>query len=525
METENVPPAEEKVEENNKEPEKMEVESNTKVEAKVEESNEKVEESKMMCHSELKLADTELGDKQYVGPDYPTFTDKHKSLMSKVLTKELFEKLKDKKTASGVTLYHVIKTGVDTPHLGVGCTAGDEESWEVFKELFNPVISGWHKGYNPETQKHISDLNPENLKLTDEQIKRFDEVVVSTRIRAARSLRGHCLPPNTTKEDRAAVEKKLINIFETHFTGDLEGKYYPLGGLGEEDEKMLRDNGYLFQKPRPTNLLYYAGAARDWPSSRGIFHNKNHTALAWVNEEDHCRIISMAKGGNIKDVFARFCKISDTFGKNADIMFNDTHGFIGTCPSNLGTGLRASVMVKLEEFNKNVHLLESACDALDLQPRGSAGEHSAAVGAKWDISNKQRIGFSEVQLVQKLIDGLWQILAWEDMLVKGQNVAREVETYRASNLTKNILMNWGLSETDITKVRAVVEEKKSKASEDETKEKAAVAKGWETEVMKIDNIDGQIKRVTEIVAKVAKERGVEVGKNYRRTNNKIKRND
>merc|ERR1719367_1862083 len=126
----------------------------------------KVEEIKAMkCFEEIKLADVELGDKQYVGPDFPTFTDKHKSLMSKVLTKEMFEKLKDKKTKSGVSLFHVIKTGVDTPHLGVGCTAGDEESWEVFAELFNPVISGWHKRYNPETMKHVSDLNPENLKI------------------------------------------------------------------------------------------------------------------------------------------------------------------------------------------------------------------------------------------------------------------------------------------------------------------------------------------------------------------------
>ena len=78
----------------------------------------------------------------------------------------------------------------------------------------------------------------------------------------------------------------------------------------------------------------------------------------------------------------------------------------GTCPSNLGTGLRASVMIVLPKLNENVELLEKCCAAFDLQPRGSAGEHSAAVGAKWDVSNKQRIGFTEVQLVQKMIDGI-----------------------------------------------------------------------------------------------------------------------
>merc|ERR1711912_186735 len=94
-------------------------------------------------------------------------------------------------------------------------------------------------------------------------------------------------------------------------------------------------------------------------------------------------------------------------------MFNDKLGFLGTCPSNLGTGLRGSVMIKLPK------LLEKVCAAFDLQPRGSAGEHSAAVGAKWDISNKQRIGFSEVQLVQKMVDGVTKVIEIEEFLAGG----------------------------------------------------------------------------------------------------------
>lgn len=68
-------------------------------------------------------------------------------------------------------------------------------------------------------------------------------------------------------------------------------------------------------------------------------------------------------------------------------MWNERLGFLGTCPSNLGTGLRASVMIFLPEFNKLMEshdsedreLLDKVCSAYDLQPRGSTGEHSAAV--------------------------------------------------------------------------------------------------------------------------------------------------
>ena len=255
----------------------------------------------------------------------------------------------------------------------------------------------------------------------------FNSYVASTRIRAARNIRGKPLPPGSTRESAAAVEGILKTTFEG-LEGDLKGTYYPLGGMDAATEADLQSQGFLFQKPKTTNLLTNAGAARFWPESRGIFHNDNKTALAWCNEEDHCRIISMGQKGDVKDVFARFCALSNAVkasaeGSGAALMWNETHGFLGSCPSNIGTGLRGSVMIKLPLLNENIELLEKVCDAFDLQPRGSAGEHSAAVGAKWDISNKQRIGFSEVQLVQKMIDGITKIIAIEEKLAGGATAA------------------------------------------------------------------------------------------------------
>jgi creatine kinase len=354
----------------------------------------------------------------------------HKSLMAKFCTEEMFEKLKDVTTASGYTFSNAIQTGTETPHLGVGLTAGDEECYEKFAEIINPIVAGWHDGYDPATMKHPTDLNPENLKFSEEQAAKFDEYVVSTRICAARNIRGQPLPPGSTKESAAAVEAALKATFEG-LEGDLKGTYYPLGGMDKETEESLQSQGFLFQKPKTTNLLTNAGAARFWPDSRGIFHNDNKTALAWCNEEDHCRIISMAMKGNVKDVFARFCALSEAVKASAEstgsaLMWNETHGFIGSCPSNIGTGLRGSVMIKLVNLNENVELLEKCCAKYDLQPRGSAGEHSAAVGGKWDISNTQRIGFSEVQLVQKMIDGVTKVIEVEEKMAGGASKA-EVE--------------------------------------------------------------------------------------------------
>merc|ERR1711871_1694712 len=345
---------------------------------------------------------------------------------SKVVTPELFAKLKDVRTSKGFTLSNAIQTGVKTPHLGVGAVAGDEECWTTFKELYNPIIKGWH-GYDPEVEFHKVDLNPDNLKFSQQQLALFNKYVASTRIRAARNVSGFALPTGASPEERAGVEKVLTQAF-AGMTGELKGTYYPLGGMTKAQEDDLQSQGFLFQKPSVRNLLTMAGAARQWPDNRGIYHNDAKTALCWVNEEDHCRIISMSKDGDVKSVFARFCAISESLSKVADaqgtkLMWSDNLGFLGTCPSNLGTGLRASVMVVLPKLNENVELLEKICAAFDLQPRGSAGEHSAAVGGKWDISNKQRIGFSEVQLVQKMIDGVTKLIGFEEELAGGASAA------------------------------------------------------------------------------------------------------
>lgn len=118
---------------------------------------------------------------------YPVLTKKHTSLMAKNLTPEIYEALKERKTEDGYTLDQAIQTGVDTPHLGVGIVAGDEQSYQTFKEIMDPVIEGWH-GYKP-SDKHSSDMDASKIKNGAVP----DEYVISTRIRSGRSVRGLAL--------------------------------------------------------------------------------------------------------------------------------------------------------------------------------------------------------------------------------------------------------------------------------------------------------------------------------------------
>merc|ERR1711934_189122 len=202
----------------------------------------------------------------------------------------------DKKTSTGITLAQCIKTGVDNPghpHIKtVGMTACDEESYEVFKELFDPVISARHNGYGADAKQ------PTNLEITslsDTDIDPEGKYVLTTRVRTGRSVKGFMLPPTISFEDRRRLEalavKGLMNM-----KGDLAGDYFPLNGshsyppkpdgMSVEEEEALRKMGNLFQEPDST-LLLASGMGRHWPDGRGVFCNDLRTLFVWVGEEDH----------------------------------------------------------------------------------------------------------------------------------------------------------------------------------------------------------------------------------------------
>jgi creatine kinase/arginine kinase len=127
--------------------------------------------------------------------------------------------------------------------------------------------------------------------------------------------------------------------------GELEGKYYPLKSMTDAERNQLIEDHFLFKEG--DRFLEACGLNRNWPDGRGIFHNNEKTFLTWVNEEDQLRIISMQKGADIGAVFTRLSKAAAAVEAVAKFA-NDEHlGYITSCPTNLGTALRASVHIKL----------------------------------------------------------------------------------------------------------------------------------------------------------------------------------
>uniref|UniRef100_UPI0037E7F737 creatine kinase U-type, mitochondrial-like n=1 Tax=Semicossyphus pulcher TaxID=241346 RepID=UPI0037E7F737 len=365
-------------------------------------------------------------DRKKLYPPSADFPDvrKHNNCMASALTPTIYARLRDKATPNDWTLDQCIQTGVDNPGhpfiKTVGMVAGDEESYEVFAEIFDPVIKDRHNGYDPRTMKHPTDLDAS--KVTSGM---FDErYVLSSRVRTGRSIRGLSLPPACTRSERREVERVAVMAL-SGLKGDLAGRYYSLGEMSDREQQQLIDEHFLFDKP-VSPLLMSAGMARDWPDARGIWHNNEKNFLIWINEEDHTRIISMEKGGNMKRVFERFCRglkqVEHLIQERGwEFMWNERLGYILTCPSNLGTGLRAGVHIRLPFLSRDPRF-KKILDNLRLQKRGTGGVDTAATGDTVDISNLDRLGKSEVELVQLVIDGINYLIECEKRLERGQDI-------------------------------------------------------------------------------------------------------
>lgn len=339
------------------------------------------------------------------------------SLMKVNLTKEVFNKYKDVKTKLNGTLAHCINSGCK--HIGskVGIYACDPEAYTVFEDIFNNVIKSYHK---VDSINHpVPTFGTEAEMAALENIDPEGKMVVSTRIRVARSHTKYPFAPACTSEDLENMETDSVAALKT-MTGELAGNYFSLATMDEATQKQLVDDHFLFRDD--DDVLRDAGGYKYWPTGRGIYHNKDKTFLTWVNEEDHLRLISMQKGGDLGTVYRRLVKAIAELEKKLTFAKRDGYGYLTFCPSNLGTTLRASVHMAIPNVSKQPNFKEF-CEKYSIQPRGIHGEHSESEGGVYDLSNKRRLGLTEYAAVREMLDGVLAIKKWEEELAAGTKKA------------------------------------------------------------------------------------------------------
>ncbi|KAL5010474.1 hypothetical protein ScPMuIL_012779 [Solemya velum] len=300
-------------------------------------------------------------------------------------------------------------SGCENPDSGVGIYAADPDAYNVFADVLHPVIKDYHK---VSELKHPSPDFGDINNLGFDNLDPSNEYIVSTRVRVGRSHDSYGFPPVLDKEQRLSMEQKSREALES-LTGELAGKYHPLLGMDKTTQQQLTDDHFLFNDH--DRFLKTCGGYDDWPYGRGIFFNNNKDFLVWVNEEDHLRLISMQKGGNLGEVYKRLVTAIKEMEKKLTFAHHPKFGYLTFCPSNLGTTLRASVHIKIPKLAAEPNFKE-VCDKWNLQARGIHGEHTESVGGVYDISNKRRLGLSEIEAVQEMRRGVEEIIRLEKSL-------------------------------------------------------------------------------------------------------------
>lgn len=342
----------------------------------------------------------------------PNFTSEHVSAMANTLTPNLFEKLKDFVTSKGFTFSNTIQPGVITPNLDVGVSAGDEESFETFKELLYPIIKMLH-GFDAIESKHVDHVDSQELQVSTEQLNFLNQYASSFSLHGERNIAGISFTSGAKSEDRESVENIMAD-----YSKHINGKYYSLSGISEEDSNVLKEKGFHMKIPSPGDFLTSSGGARAWPKNRGVILNDSGDSYLWINYAEHIRFGSKDSGSNISTVWTRYCQQNNSLkeyleSKGKAFARSDNLGYIGSnISSSIGNAMTVSIMVTLTHFHKSIDLLKEVATSLNL------GLHFMSDN-QVIITSKTILGKNERKVVQSFVESVCSLLKFETELASG----------------------------------------------------------------------------------------------------------
>lgn len=328
----------------------------------------------------------------------PTSPHAERSLLDRFLSPELALDLGTRVTAGGWTLEDLTRSGRALPESSVGVYAGDADSYEVFAPLLEPMLEVLHAPGPPPASEALGHLDPAGGH------------IVSTRVRVARNLAGARFTPAMTGDDRAEVERRVAPIL-ARLDGDIEGQYRPLRTI---DSGLAGELDALHLLPHDDDrFMRVAGILDDWPQGRGVFVSAERTFAVWVNEEDHLRLMSLERGGDLARVAGRLERALAVLEGGLDFARSPRWGFLATCPTNVGEGMRASVHVRLPRLGRSPERLRALAADLGLAVRGTRGEHTDVEDAVFDLSVKRRVGLDRPAHLLRLQRGVTAVLEAE----------------------------------------------------------------------------------------------------------------
>jgi protein arginine kinase len=228
------------------------------------------------------------------------------------------------------------------------------------------------------------------------------DIVISSRIRLARNLAGFPFTSRATTYQKAEVENLLRDrIAKLDVQPGMD--YLTVPTLSTLDRQLLVER----------QLISRELSSSDGPRGVAVAHQE--TASLMVNEEDHLRLQVIRSGYALDEAWQEIDRIDDMLDQRVNYAFHDDFGYLTACPTNVGTGMRASVMLHLPAlvWTKQIEKVFRALQKINLAVRGLYGEGSRASGDFYQISNQVTLGKSETTILREIREVIPQIITYE----------------------------------------------------------------------------------------------------------------
>ena len=239
-------------------------------------------------------------------------------------------------------------------------------------------------------------------KYTDQ--KDVSDVVISTRIRFARNLREYPFPCRLSDEKKRRVASIVKEaVLEGHSAISDRFRYIQMSELTQEEAVSLGERHLV----SPEFISDRQG--------RGLLLLDDESVSIMINEEDHVRIQVIQSGMKLEDAFSLADKIDTLLDERLNFAFNEKLGYLTQCPTNIGTGMRASLMLHLPALQESgvMGKLTGSLSKLGIVIRGMYGEGSEPYGAVYQLSNQVTLGITEQEAIKNLRDIAMQLVAQE----------------------------------------------------------------------------------------------------------------
>src|SRR5215471_6963724 len=228
------------------------------------------------------------------------------------------------------------------------------------------------------------------------------DIVISSRVRLARNLAAFPFTNRASAHQKAEIETLLrerIGKLEV----DPRLDYINLPGLSPLDRQFLVERQLISRELATTE------------GPRGVALGAQESVSLMVNEEDHLRLQVMRSGFSLDDAWQEIDRLDDLIEERVAYAFSDEFGYLTACPTNVGTGMRASVMLHLPalEHTKQIEKVFRALQKINLAVRGLYGEGSRASGHFYQISNQVTLGKSETNILNEIHGVIPQIITYE----------------------------------------------------------------------------------------------------------------